>query len=168
MKVAEKIIAQGSGDSLQKPVVKLEEENSQLKATAVQSAKTIAALQRSVDTGIEDYDLFLEGNKSLLADHNELRYRSEDLESELAKVRSSAAESIAVLEARIKSAEAHNMDVAAASEKRLKDFESEFIKVLQGCTHCMNAAFEASEVYACRYLRRSLWPLISFAGCPQR
>jgi hypothetical protein len=57
-----------------------------VKATAVESSETITTPQRSVDDGIEDYNLLLEGNKSLLDEHNELCYRSEYLESEFAKV----------------------------------------------------------------------------------
>jgi hypothetical protein len=55
-----------------------------------------------------------------------------DLESEIVKVRSSAAEDIAALEARIWSIEAHSMDVATASEKHLRDLESDLIKDLAG------------------------------------
>jgi hypothetical protein len=74
----------------------------------------------------------LEGNNSLLAESNELRCRFEDLESELVKVCSSNAEDIAALEAKLRSAEAHSVDVAAPGEKCLKDFESEVIKDLVG------------------------------------
>jgi hypothetical protein len=80
----------------------------------VESAEMIGMLQRSVDAGIEVYNLLMEGNKSLLAERDEFRYLSNDLETELA---SSAEKSVADLEARIKSAEAHNVDVAATSEK---------------------------------------------------
>jgi hypothetical protein len=78
-----------------------------------------------VVAGIEDYNLLMEGYKSLLAECNALH---EDLESEPTKARASAAEDIATLEARIKFAEAHTVDVAAAGEKRLSDFENELIK----------------------------------------
>jgi hypothetical protein len=84
----------------------------------VESAEMIGMLQRSVDAGIEVYNLLMEGNKSLLAERDEFRYLSNDLETELA---SSAEKSVADLEARIKSAETHNVDVAATSEKRLRD-----------------------------------------------
>jgi hypothetical protein len=75
-----------------------------------------------VHAGVEDYNLLLEGNNSLLAEHNELRYHSEDLESKLAEVCSSAVEDIAALEAIIRSAEAHSVDIAADCENRLGDF----------------------------------------------
>jgi hypothetical protein len=52
------------------------------------------------------------------------------LESELTKAHASATEDVAALEARVKSVEAHTMDVAAASEKHLSDFENELIKDL--------------------------------------
>jgi hypothetical protein len=83
-----------------------------------------------VDAGLEDYELLMNGNKSLLAEHDALHERSEDLESELMKARASAAEDIAAFEARIKSAEAHAVDVAAAGEKNFGDFEKELIKDL--------------------------------------
>jgi hypothetical protein len=62
------------------------------------------------------------GNESLLAERNELCHRAEDLESELAKVCAVAVEDVTALETKIESAEAHNVDVVAASEKALKGF----------------------------------------------
>jgi chromosome segregation ATPase len=132
MKAVEKIMSEDSRESLQKHIAELEAEKSCLKASATESAETINMLQRSVNSGIEDYNLLQEGNKSLLAEHDELRYRSEDLESELARVRSSAAEDIIALKSRIRSAEAHNMEVAAVSEKHLSDFKGELIEDLVG------------------------------------
>jgi hypothetical protein len=90
-----------------------------MRATVKESAEMIAMLQRSVDAGIEDYDLLMEGNKSLLAERNEFCYHCEDLNVELAKVHSDAEKIITNLEVRVKSAEAHNVDVAIAGEKRL-------------------------------------------------
>lgn len=72
--------------------------------------------------GVEDYDLLMEGNKSLLPECDVLHERSENLDFELMKARASAAEDIAALEARVKSAEARIMDVTAAGEKCLSDF----------------------------------------------
>jgi hypothetical protein len=46
-------------------------------------------------SGLEDYDLVMEGNKSLLAERNTLHECSEDIESELMKAHASAAENIA-------------------------------------------------------------------------
>jgi uncharacterized protein YydD (DUF2326 family) len=122
MKTAEKIMAEDSGESLWKCIADLEAENSCLKATTTESAETIDMLQRSVDSGIEDYNLLQEGNKSLLGEHNELCYHTEDLEAELAKVHADAIEDIAALETKIESAEAHSGDVAPAGEKHLRDF----------------------------------------------
>jgi FtsZ-binding cell division protein ZapB len=136
-KVAEKIITERGGESLQKHVAELEEENSRLKATATElqksvdsSAETITVLQHSVDDGVEDYNLLMAGNESMLAEHNELRYRSEDLESELSKVHASTTEDIAALEAKIRSAEAHATNVAVTGEKCLYYFETELLKDL--------------------------------------
>jgi hypothetical protein len=67
------------------------------------------------------------GNESLLTERNELRYHTKDLESELVKVRADAAEDIAALETKIKSAEAHSMDVVATGERHLRDFEHELV-----------------------------------------
>jgi hypothetical protein len=72
----------------------------------------------------------MEGNKSLLAQRDALREHSEDLESELTKVRASATENVAALEARVRSAEAHAVDVPAAGEKRIGSFEKELHKDL--------------------------------------
>jgi hypothetical protein len=134
-KVAEKIITEEGGQMLQKRVVELEQENSWVKATAMElhgsvdgSAETIAVMPHSMDAGVEEYNLLLEGNKSLLAKRNALRERSEDLEAELTKARTS--EYIAALEAKVKSTEAHIVDIAASDEKCLSDFENELIKDL--------------------------------------
>jgi hypothetical protein len=64
----------------------------------------------------------------LLAERNALCKRSKDLGSELMKARSSPAEDIAALDAKIRSAEAHAVDLAVAGEKRLNDYEKEFVK----------------------------------------
>jgi hypothetical protein len=54
----------------------------------------------------------------------------EDLGAELAKVHSDSTVSIVSLEAKIKSIEAHAMDVATAGEKHLKGFEDELVREL--------------------------------------
>jgi hypothetical protein len=43
-----------------------------------------------VDNGVDDYNLLLEGNKSLLAESNDFHYRCEDLKAELVEARSNA------------------------------------------------------------------------------
>jgi hypothetical protein len=83
-----------------------------------------------VDNGVNDYNLLMEGNKSLLAERNDFRYRCEDLKAELAEVHSDAEKRTANLEVRVKAAEAHNIDVAATGEKRLRGFEGELIRDL--------------------------------------
>jgi hypothetical protein len=70
-----------------------------------------------VDNGVNNYNLLMEGNKSLLAERNDFRYRCEDLKAELAEVHSDAEKRTANLEVRVKAAKAHNIDVAAAGEK---------------------------------------------------
>jgi hypothetical protein len=52
-----------------------------------ESSETIVKMQRSLDSGVEDYNLLMVGNECLLAEHNDLRHRTEDIESKLAKVR---------------------------------------------------------------------------------
>jgi hypothetical protein len=96
----------------------------------VESAETIATLQRAMDTGIEDYNLLMDGNKSLLAEHDEFCYCSDHMETELVKIRSDAEKNITDLEARIRSAEAHSIDVAATGEKQLRDIEDELVRDL--------------------------------------
>jgi hypothetical protein len=59
-KAAETIIAEDSGASLRQHIAELEAEKN--------------LLQRAVENGIEDYDLLLEGNKSLLAERDDFRY----------------------------------------------------------------------------------------------
>jgi hypothetical protein len=85
------------------------------------------ALQHIVDNGIEDYDLLLEGNKSLLAERDDFHYHCKDLWAELAEERSGAGKQIADLEAKIKFAKTHSADVAAAGEKSLQDFKDELV-----------------------------------------
>jgi hypothetical protein len=40
-------------------------------------------MQCAVDIGIEDYNLLMEGNKSLLVERNDFQYHCEDLQVEL-------------------------------------------------------------------------------------
>jgi hypothetical protein len=89
-----------------------------MKATAVEATLDYAVLQLEVS--------------SLLAERNDFRYRCEDLEDELKKARSDSVVSIAALEAKVKSVEAHNVEVAAASDKQLSDFEAWLIRDLAG------------------------------------
>jgi hypothetical protein len=112
-KAAETIIAEDTIASLRQRIAKLEAEKN--------------TVQHTVENGNEDYDLLLEGNKSLLAERNNFHYRCEDLRAELMEVRSSTEKQITDLEAEVKSAEAHSTDVAGAGEKHLKDFEDELV-----------------------------------------
>jgi hypothetical protein len=68
----------------------------------------------------EEYEVLQLGNVSLLVEHNDICYWCEDMEAWLAKVRSDFAVSIASLEAKIKSANAHIVDVAATGKKTLE------------------------------------------------
>jgi hypothetical protein len=88
MKVIEKIIAEDDGKRLWKRVTELESENSKLKAATAEAS--------------EDYEVLGLANTSLLSEHNDARYRCEDLEDELKKACSDSA-----------------MHIAAAGDKRL-------------------------------------------------
>jgi uncharacterized protein YydD (DUF2326 family) len=101
-KVAKTIIVEDNRASLRKHIAELKTENSQLRDTTAESTKTISTLQRVVDNGIEDYSLLMEGNKSLLAEHNDFYYCCEDLKAELAMVCSDAKKRTTDLEARVK------------------------------------------------------------------
>jgi SMC interacting uncharacterized protein involved in chromosome segregation len=108
-KAAETIIAEDSGATLHRHIAELEVEKN--------------TMQRAVDNGIEDYNLLMVGNESLLAERNDFRYRCEELEKKLTEVHSDSKKRIADLEAKVKSAEARSVDVATTGEKRLRDFE---------------------------------------------
>jgi hypothetical protein len=71
-------------------------------------------------------------NASLLDECNDSCYKCEDLEAELRKVCSDTTVSIAALEAKVKSAETYSAEVAAASNKRSSDFETELTRDLAG------------------------------------
>jgi hypothetical protein len=100
---AKTIIAEDNGALLRKHIAELEMERS--------------TLQHAVDNGVKDYNLLMAGNESLLAERNDFCYHCEDLEKELTKVCSDAEQRTAALQLKIKSAEAHSLDVAAASQK---------------------------------------------------
>jgi hypothetical protein len=59
-----------------------------------------------VDNGVDDYNLLLEGNKSLLAERNDFHYRCEDLKDELAEAHYDAQKKTTDLESRVRAAEA--------------------------------------------------------------
>jgi hypothetical protein len=59
-KAAKTIITEDSGASLRQRIVELEAEKN--------------TLQRVVDNGIEDYDMLLEGNKSVLVERDDFHY----------------------------------------------------------------------------------------------
>jgi hypothetical protein len=129
-KAAKAIIAEDSGASLHQCVVELEAENSQLKATAAESAGMISTLQCAVDIGVKDYALLMEGYKSLLAQRDDFHHHCEGLEVEVAEVGFDAKKKVADLEGRVKCAKAHSVDIAATGQERLRDFEDGLIRDL--------------------------------------
>jgi SMC interacting uncharacterized protein involved in chromosome segregation len=118
MKAVEKIVTEDDSERLRKHVAELESDNCKLKADIVYAS--------------EDYEVLQLGNASLLAERSDFRYQCEDLEDDLKKSRSDSAMSIAALEAKVKSAAPHSAEVAAASDKRLSDFDAELIRDLAG------------------------------------
>jgi hypothetical protein len=89
------------------------------------------AMQRAVDHGIEDYDLLVMGNKSLASERDELESHCEGLQAELAGARYDAKKRVVVLEAKVRSAEAHNITVVSIGEKRLREFEGGLVRKLE-------------------------------------
>jgi hypothetical protein len=111
------IIAEDSGASLRRCVVELEKDKD--------------TLQRTVDHGIKDYNLLVMGNKSLASERDELKSRCKGLQAELAKTRSNAEKRVAALEVKVRSAEAHSIDVASTGEKHLREFEGGPVRTLE-------------------------------------
>jgi hypothetical protein len=77
---------------------------------------------------IKDYNLLVVDNKSLASGHDELKSRSEGLQAELANPCSDAKKRVAALEVKVKSAEAHIIDVASAGEKHFRKFEGGLVR----------------------------------------
>jgi hypothetical protein len=92
-RAAETIIAKDSGASLHRHIAELEGDKSML--------------QCALDHSIEDYNLLVIGNKSLLFEHNELKCRCVDLQAALAKACSNAKKRVDDLKSKVKTAKAH-------------------------------------------------------------
>jgi hypothetical protein len=88
-------------------------------------------LQCTVDHGIEDYDRLVTGNKSLASERDELKSHCEGLQTELAEARSDTEKRVVVLEAKVRFAEAHNIDVGSAGEICLREFEGGLVRKLE-------------------------------------
>jgi hypothetical protein len=134
-----------------------------LRATTVESAEMISMLQRVVDNGVEDYNLLMEGNKSLLVERNDFHYSCEDLKAELVEVRFDAEKRTTNLEVRVKTAEAHSVDVAAAGEKRLSDFEGGLVQDLAHTIGGLCLPMPEGEPSVADYLR---WLPTEISGLP--
>jgi hypothetical protein len=72
MKVIEKILTGDDGESLRKCILKLEAENSWLTTAIAEPSETITRLQCSLHDGVEDYNLLMADNESLLAEHSDM------------------------------------------------------------------------------------------------
>jgi SMC interacting uncharacterized protein involved in chromosome segregation len=117
-KAVEKIVIEDDSGKLRQRVTELKSEKRKLKAAAVEAS--------------EDYEVLQLVNVSLLDERNESRYKCEDLEAELKKVRSDSTATITALKSKVKSAETHSAKVAAASDRCLNDIETNLIKDLAG------------------------------------
>jgi hypothetical protein len=105
------IIGEDSGASLRSRIAEIEKDKD--------------TLQLTIYRGIVDYDLLLVGNKKLASERDKLKHRCEDLQAELTEARSDAQKRIDDLEAKVKFAEPHNINVAADDERRLREFKNE-------------------------------------------
>jgi hypothetical protein len=113
-RAAETIIAEDNGASFRKCISELENDK--------------GMLQHNVDLGIEDYNLLVAGKKKLVSERDELKHLCTDLQAELVRVCSDAQNRIDDLEAKVKSAKAHSIEVVADGEKRWKEFEDGLIQ----------------------------------------
>jgi hypothetical protein len=116
-RAAETIITEDDGASLQRRIVELDE--------------VTGTLHRAMDNSTKDYNLVVAGNKKLGSQQDQLKHHCENLQAELAQVRSDTEKQVADLEARVKSAEARSIDAAAKGEKKLRDFEDGLVRKLE-------------------------------------
>jgi hypothetical protein len=153
-KAAEAIIAEDSRASLHQRIAELKAEKEML--------------QRVVDNGIEDYDLLLEGNKSLLAERDDFHYCCEDLQAELVVVCSGAKMKIADLEAKVSLPKPTVLTLLLPVKNVCKILRMDWSVTWQSSVCCMCATLRLSGAYACRCSRLSLHLRIIFDGCLQR
>jgi hypothetical protein len=156
-------------------IAELEEENSLLKTTTIElqrsvdsSAEDVASLQHSLEAGIDDYDLLLEGHKSLLAECNTLCDHPADLESALEDAKAITAKDIAALEARVISTESHVVDEAVAEENVLPILTWNLLMTWWNFTRRKSILSKASEASARRCLRINSRLQIMCAGWQQK
>jgi hypothetical protein len=106
-------------------------------------------LKAATTEASEDYEDLQMTNSSLLSEHNDARWRCEDLENDLKKANADSATRIAALEATVKTIKTRRAEVAAADNKRLTDLEAELSRDLT----------ELRELYVCNI--RSIGDLCS-------
>jgi hypothetical protein len=80
----------------------------------------------------DDYNIVVAGCRRLASERDQLKLWCESLQAEMAQNCSYAEKHIANLEASVKSADACSVEIAAESEKNLRDFESELVRKLEG------------------------------------
>jgi hypothetical protein len=114
---AEDITAEDSGESFRDCIAELEKDKDML--------------QHVLNLRVEDYNLVVEGNEKLASECDKLRQWCEGLVAKLSKTRSNAWRRIEDLEARVKSAEACSVDIAAEGEKCLRDIEGDLVWELE-------------------------------------
>jgi hypothetical protein len=71
------------------------------------------------------------GSKKLSSERDQLKIRCESLQAELAQAHSDAEKRVSDLEAKVKFAEAHGIEIAVESEKKLGDFRSVLVQQLE-------------------------------------
>jgi hypothetical protein len=117
-KVAETIIAEDGGDLLRCHIAELEKDKD--------------TLQCALDHSTDDYNIVVADCRRLASERDQLKLWCESLQAEMAQNRSYAEKHTANLEASVKSADAGSVEIAAESEKNLRDFESELVRKLEG------------------------------------
>jgi hypothetical protein len=109
----------------------VEDSGASLHRCVAEHEKYKDALQHDIDHGIEDYNLLVIGNKSLASEYDELESQCKGLQAKLAKTHSDSRKRVAGLEVKVRSAEAHNIDVASGGEKHLREFECGLVRTLE-------------------------------------
>jgi hypothetical protein len=81
---------------------------------------------------MEDYDLVVVGNKKLASERDQQNLHCESLQAEVVQICSNADKRIANLEAKVKSAKAHSIEIVTKDDNNLRDFKSGLVRKLEG------------------------------------
>jgi chromosome segregation ATPase len=113
-KVAKNILAEDSSARLRERIAELEKER--------------GALQLALDHSTEDYKIVVASIRKLSSECDQLKIHCDSLQAELAQARSDAEKHISNLEAKVLSAEARSIEIAAEGEKNLRDFQGVLVR----------------------------------------